>query len=321
MDYPSKINRVTVLGAGVLGGQIAWHSAFKGKQVTIYEPFEKGIEACKQAFDTYAHIYMTELEVSPADIAQLQENLRFESELAPAVADADLVIEGVPEIPEIKTEVYQKMASLLPSHTLIATNSSSLLPSQFAEATGRPEKFCSLHFANLIWSINLAEVMAHSTTDNSTVERITQYAIEIGMVPIPVQKEVNGYVINSLLIPILHAAQSLITNQAADPETIDRTYMMMNRGCATGPCGMMDVVGFTTIYNIFSYWGEVNNDQQMLANAEYIKQNFIDAGKKGIQNGQGYYQYPNPSYQRADFLDVPDIKDAATFAKLAFTQR
>ncbi len=84
-----------------------------------------------------------------------------------------------------------------------------------------------------------------------------------GIVPIPISKEQNGYICNRVLIPILHAAQSLAAKGAADPETVDRTHRIMSRGCAINPCGLMDVIGFWTIYQIFSYWGAQRSDEEM----------------------------------------------------------
>ena len=136
------------------------------------------------------------------------------------------------------------------------------------------------------------------------------------MVPVPLQKEHNAYVINSMLVPLLQAAQTLVTNGVSTAETIDRTYMIMNRGCSMGPCGIMDVVGMKTCYDILSYWGAENNDEQMLANAAYIKQRFIDQGHMGLLSGQGYYTYPQPAYQSEDFLEVPDINRAQEIASL-----
>jgi 3-hydroxybutyryl-CoA dehydrogenase len=312
----SGLDKLTVIGAGVLGGQIAWHSAYKGKTVIVFDPYDDALERCREAQQQYAIIYAQDLNASAEDIAATRERLSFSSDLATAVADADVVIEAAPEIPDIKTALYNDLAPLLPAETIVATNSSTLLPSQFAEASGRPDKFCSLHFANLIWSMNLAEVMAHPTTSQSTILAITQFAIEIGMVPVPLQKEHNAYVINTLLVPLLQAAQTLVTNGISTPETIDRTYMIMNRGCAMGPCGIIDVVGMKTCFDILSYWGAENGDEQMLTNAEYIKQHFIDKGHMGLLSGQGYYSYPEPAYQSADFLDVPDISRAEEFARL-----
>ncbi|GMQ84402.1 MAG: 3-hydroxyacyl-CoA dehydrogenase [Gammaproteobacteria bacterium] len=313
----AKLNNLTVIGAGVLGGQIAWQSAFRGKNVVVYDLYEEGLEKCRTAHQTYSHIYTQDLGATENDIQETRGRLAFSTDLQQAVADADIVIEAAPEIPDVKTSLYQEMANYLPDRTLLATNSSTLLPSQFAEATGRPDKFCALHFANLIWSMNIGEIMAHQGTSEQTLIDVTRFAIEIGMVPIPVGKEQNGYVLNSMMVPLAHAAQSLITNGVSTPEYVDRTYMIMNRGCSLGPCGLIDVVGFKTMYDVFSHWGEVKKDDQMLANAQYLKEHFLDKGLLGLQTNQGYYQYPNPSYQAADFLDVPDISKAKELALLA----
>ncbi len=314
----STLDRLTVLGAGVLGGQIAWQSAFKGKTVVLYDPYPEAIDKARVAHATYAHIYQTELGASEADIAATRARLSMSGDLALAVADADFVIEAVPEIPETKTQVYRELASLLPPHTLIATNSSTLLPRDFAEATGRPEKYCALHFANLIWHLNLAEVMAHPGTARETLTAVTHFAIEIGMVPIPVRKEQNGYVLNSWFVPLLSAGAALVVNGVATPEDVDRTFMIANR-CAVGPCGMLDVVGMKTAFDVSSYWGTVNNDAQLLKNAAYIKERFLDRGLQGMLGGEGFYKYPNPAYAARDFLDVPDASRVPEFVALIGT--
>ncbi|WP_063047572.1 3-hydroxyacyl-CoA dehydrogenase NAD-binding domain-containing protein [Nocardia pseudovaccinii] len=150
----STLEMLTVLGSGVLGGQISWHSAFKGKTVTVYDIDVEALDRCRAAHEQYAAIYLAEVGATDADIATTHDRLTYTIDLADAVSIADLVIEAVPEIPDVKTAVYQKMAGLLPDHTLVASNSSTLLPSSFAQATGRPEKFCALHFGNGIWAMN-----------------------------------------------------------------------------------------------------------------------------------------------------------------------
>jgi 3-hydroxybutyryl-CoA dehydrogenase len=302
----SRLDRLTVLGAGVLGGQIGWHSAFKGKSVVIYDPFPEALQKAQVAHDTYAQIYKAQLGATDADIAATRARLTLTGDLKAAVAQADFVIESVPEIPETKTRVYREMAGLLPPHTLVATNSSTLLARDFAEASGRPAKFCALHFANLIWALNLAEVMAHAGTARETLTAVTHFAIEIGMVPIPVQREQNGYVLNSWFVPLLTAGASLVVNGVSTPEDVDRTFMIANRGCAMGPCGMLDMVGMKTAYDVSQHWGTVNKDAQMLKNAAYVKERFLDRGLQGMLGGEGFYKYPNPAYAAPDFLAVPD---------------
>ncbi|MET7727665.1 3-hydroxyacyl-CoA dehydrogenase [Streptomyces mirabilis] len=301
----SRLDRVAVLGSGVLGGQIAWHSAFKGKTVAVYDIAPDAIERCRAAHDQYAAIYLSDVGADDADIAATRKRLTYSTDLAAAVAQADLVIEAVPEIPEVKTAVYKEMAEFLPPDTLVATNSSTLLPRDFAQATGRPEKFCALHFSNLIWTMNFAEIMAHPGTSPATLTEVTEFAVEIGMLPIPVRKEQNGYVVNTWLVPFLNAAQTLVTNGIATPEDVDRTFLYT--GAKFGPLGMMDLVGMKTVYDVLSHWGRENGDAQMIANANYVKKNFLDHGRLGLQTGKGYYEYPDPAYQRPGFLDVPDI--------------
>ena len=313
----SRIDHVTTYGSGVLGGQIAWHSAFRGKTVVAYDVTEAALATCRAAHDQYAAIYRKDIGAGDEAIAATRARLTYTTDLAAAVSRADLVIESVPEVPEVKTSAYRTLAPLLREHTLVATNSSTLLASDFAAATGRPEKFCALHFANLIWLMNVAEIMAHPTTSDDTLTQVTEFAIEIGMLPIPVRKEQNGYVLNTWFVALLNAAQTLVTNGISTPEDVDRTFMKCNPGAPMGPLGMIDMVGMVTAYNVESYWGHRNNDPQMVRNAEYIKTHFIDRGNLGMPTGEGYYRYPNPAYQQPGFLAVPDKSRVAEIVALA----
>jgi 3-hydroxybutyryl-CoA dehydrogenase len=313
----SRIDHLTTLGSGVLGGQIAWHSAFRGKTVVAHDVTDEALAKCRAAHEVYAGIYRSALGATEADIAQTRARLSYTSDLAAAVSKADLVIESVPEVPEIKTRAYEAMAPLLPRHTLLATNSSTLLASDFAAATGRPAKFCALHFANLIWALNIAEIMAQPATDDDTLTQVAEFAIEIGMVPIAVRKEQNGYVLNTWFVALLNAAQTLVTNGVSTPEDVDRSFLICNPGAGRGPMAMIDMVGMQTALNVLSYWGARNQDEQMLRNAEYIKARFVDHGKLGLPTGEGYYRYPNPAYERPDFLAVPDKSTVPAIVALA----
>jgi 3-hydroxyacyl-CoA dehydrogenase len=313
----SKIDQLTVMGAGVLGGQIAWHSAVKGKQVSVLDLSEDALAKCRLAHEQYATIYRGDLGLSEEQVEQARDRISYHSDTAEAVANADLVIEAVPEVPQIKYQAYQAMAPLLPEKTLIATNTSTLLPRDFAESTGRPEKYCALHFANLIWIMNIVEVMAHPGTAPETLTEVTEFGIEIGMRPLPVRKEQNGYIMNTWFVALLNAAQTLITEGVSTPEDVDRCYMICNRGVSMGPMAMIDMVGMQTALNVLQHWGTVNDDEQMRKNAQYIKARFVDKGLMGLPTGEGYYRYPDPAFQAADFLDVPDISQAAELAALA----
>ena len=171
------------------------------------------------------------------------------SDLADALKDADIVIEAVPEVLEIKRDTWAKAGAVAPAKTVFATNSSTLLPSDIAEATGRPEKFLALHFANEVWRQNTGEVMGHAGTDPQALESVATFAEEIGMIAVRLKKEQPGYILNSLLVPFMTAAARLFVRDIADVATIDLTWRKAT-GSPFGPFEIYDIIGMETPYNL-----------------------------------------------------------------------
>jgi len=295
------IKNVTVAGSGVLGYQIAFQTAFQGFNVTVYDINDEVLEKAKLKFNTLATAYKRDLNAVDGQIETTFKNIDYQSNLAEAVKNADLVIEAIPENLAIKISFYKQLANLTPEKTLFATNSSTLLPSMLAEATGRPAKFCALHFANTIWINNTAEIMGHSETSKQTFDTIVEFARAIGMVTLPLHKEQPGYILNSLLIPFLDAATNLLINDVSDLQTIDKTWMIAT-GSPMGPFAILDIVGITTAYNINQMEVQKTNDPLKIKTVEYLKKNFIDQNKLGVSTGEGFYEYPNPAYKDKDFL-------------------
>jgi 3-hydroxyacyl-CoA dehydrogenase len=292
---------ITVAGSGVLGSQIAYQTAFHGFQVSVYDINDEALELAKERIKKLKPRYQEDLKATQEEVDAAYDRLSFHSDLAEAVKDADLVIEAVPERVEIKVDFYKKLAAVAPDKTVFVTNSSTLLPSQFAEATGRPEKFLALHFANEIWKNNTAEVMKHPGTDMQYFDQIIEFAKAIGMVALPLYKEQPGYILNSLLVPFLEAAQMLLVKEVSDPETIDKTWMIAT-GAPLGPFAILDVVGIRTAYNITLAKAEATGNEEFMKLAELLKREYIDKGKLGRETGEGFYKYPNPSFAQPGFL-------------------
>ncbi|WP_299107901.1 3-hydroxyacyl-CoA dehydrogenase [uncultured Winogradskyella sp.] len=292
---------ITIAGSGVLGYQIAFQTAFYGFNVTIYDITDANLEKAKTKFNTLSEAYKRDVNATQKQIDSTFKNLSYTSNLAEAVKDADLLIEAVPENSKIKLDFYQKLAKVAPKKTVFATNSSTLLPSQFAEVTGRPSQFLALHFANTIWVHNTAEIMGHATTDSKVFNDVVAFAKAIGMLALPLHKEQPGYILNSLLVPLLSAATSLLVNDIADTETIDKTWMKAT-GAPVGPFGILDVVGITTAYNIDKMAADKTEDPLKIKTVKYLKENFIDKNKLGVATSEGFYKYPNPTYKKPDFL-------------------
>lgn len=266
------IEKVVVAGGGVLGSQIAFQTAYCGFDVTIWLRSEGSIGRTQPKIDSVYKSYIEAIEgmadgsgawcagiadsnapfnkeACLAKVEQAYKNLKLELDMAKAVSDADLVIESMSEDPKAKIDVYQKLAPLLPEKALLASNSSTLLPSQFAKFTGRPEKYGSLHFANSIWKNNTAEVMGHDGTSKETFEKLMEFANQIRMIALPVRKEKSGYLLNSMLVPFLLSGLDLWASGVSDPKSIDIAWEH-GTGAPKGPFRIIDTVGLPTAYNI-----------------------------------------------------------------------
>ncbi|MCX6502233.1 MAG: 3-hydroxyacyl-CoA dehydrogenase [Microbacterium sp.] len=284
----TELKNITVLGTGVLGSQIAFQGAFHGFSVTAYDINDEVISKAKARFAQLADIYVADNVGGAADggAQRALQNITYSTDLAEATADADLVIEAVPENLELKREIYTKLAAVAPAKTIFATNSSTLLPSDLKDFTGRPDRFLALHYANHVWRQNTAEVMGTTDTDPAVYQAVVDYAVASGMVPIELKKEKAGYVLNSLLVPLLDAAAELVVGGYADPETVDKTWRI-GTGAPLGPFQVYDIVGLTTAYNISS----ANPSPLAQRFAKLLKEEYIDKGKLGTATGEGFYRY------------------------------
>lgn len=285
------MKNITVLGTGVLGSQIAFQTAFHGFDVVAYDIDQTALDRAAERYAGLAARYVADgvTDATEQSTQAAVDRIRLTSDLSDAVAQADLVIEAVPESLELKQGIYRKLAELAPAQTIFATNSSTLLPSDLAESTGRPERFLALHFANEIWAHNTAEIMGTTQTDQGVYAEVVEFAKQIGMVPIEIKKEKAGYVLNSLLVPFLQAGAALLVDGIAEPEAIDATWRI-GTGAPAGPFEIFDIVGLNTAYNI-----SVMGDETQQAFAKLLKERYIDQGKLGVATGEGFYTYPRES--------------------------
>lgn len=318
-----SFNKVAIIGGGVLGAQIGLMCAYTGHDTTFWLRSESSIGRTKPKIERYSAMMLSALEKSKALIGNpmgayvypkglirnwgrinagqideligmakknFSELIHIELDMAKAVADADIVIETMSEDPKAKIEVYTALKDLLPEKAILCTNSSTMVPSAFEKYTGRPEKYLALHFANTIWKNNTAEIMGHPGTDPEIFKQVVSFAEEINMVPLELHKEQPGYILNTMLVPFLGAAQALWANEVADPETIDKTWMLAT-GAPVGPFRILDVVGLDTAYNISRMKPDVNDESSLSYKISKLLKEKIDKGETGINAGKGFYTY------------------------------
>lgn len=309
---------IVVAGGGVLGSQIAFQTAYCGFNVTIWLRSEGSITRTQPKLDHLKSVYTETINKMATDegknadvwargiaefdtfdkekclekVEKAYKSIKLELDMQKAVADADLIIESMAENSDQKIEFYNKLAPLIPEKTVIVTNSSTLLPSKFAKYTGRAEKYLSLHFANSIWKNNTAEIMAQPKTDKEYFDQIMEFAKEIRMIPLPVLKEKSGYLLNSMLVPLLFSAMDLFVNGISDPDSIDKAWTL-GTGAPKGPFKILDTVGLTTAYNIVQMYVKVPSflaPYNFKGMSKMLKK-YIDEGKLGMSSGEGFYKY------------------------------
>lgn len=299
------MKKATIAGGGVLGTQIAFQCAYKGLDTTIWLRSPSSITRTQPKLDQVYQAFLKDIDLAEKNPALLApgisdpehfdpekarqqakaayESLKLELDLAKAVQGSDIVIEAMSEDPQAKTAFYEQLAPVLDPDTILVTNSSTLLPSQFAEVSGRPDKFMALHFANHIWRNNLAEAMAQPQTDQKVFEEVMDFARQIGMDPVPVRKEKNGYLLNSMMVPFLNAAMDLYVTGVSDPASIDEAWKK-GTGAPLGPFQILDIVGLPTAYNIVKQY--VNIPEEI---APYHFRQIADQLKKMIDAGEHFY--------------------------------
>lgn len=295
-----KIKNVTVAGTGVLGSQIAFQTAFKGFKVSAYDISDEALEEAKKRFNVLKERYQEDKYGSKKEVDDAYNRISLYTDLAKAVENADLVIEAVPELIDIKEDFYKKLSKVAKKETIFASNSSTMVPSQLVDFTDRPEKFLHMHFANEIWRLNIAEIMKHEKTSPEVFDEVIAFAKAIAMVPIPLHKEQPGYVLNTLLVPHLKAGIQMAADGIAEPQIVDKTWMI-STGAPMGPFAFLDIIGPNTPYNLYKAWGD-EGDELSAKVARWIKSEYLDKGRMGTANGKGVYTYPNPAYKEADFL-------------------
>lgn len=315
--------KVVIAGGGVLGTQIGLICAYHGFDTTFWLRSESSIGRTTPKIERYSALMLEDLAKAKAlignpiggmlyprglirswqgitaeDIDALieegkknfAEKVHIELDLAKALSGAYIVIESMTEEPKAKIGMYNAMKDLLDEDTILCTNSSTLLPSMFAQYTGRPEKYCALHFANTIWKNNTGEVMGHPGTDPAIYQKVVEFAAAIGMVPLQLHKEQPGYILNSMLVPFLSAAQALWANGVADPETIDLTWRLATSAPA-GPFQILDIVGLETAYNINQMKPAAQVEGTLENRMGKLLKEKIDRGETGVNAGKGFYDY------------------------------
>lgn len=296
----SDIKRVLILGAGTMGQQIGFVSAMHGYEVVMYDISEEVLAKSRKRMEKLGKWFVGSGKLDEPGLQSTMDRIRMTTNAQDAAQDADIISESVPEDPGLKSKVFAEFHALCPERTIFTTNTSMLIPSMFAAATGRPERFAALHFHDVRFS-NVVDIMPHPGTDPAVTEVIHAFARSIGQIAIMLHKENYGYVFNTMLSSLFASALTLAARKVSSIEDIDRAWMGVMH-TPIGPFGIMDQVGLSTVWTITEYWAKRTGDRQSQANADFLK-DYLDKGLQGYKSMHGFYTYPDPAFMQPDFLE------------------
>ena len=296
-----NIKRVLILGSGTMGVQIGIQSAMHGYQVSIFIRNPAKNDLVWADIHERTDLIVKQKAISREEADQMLKRIYTTNDPADAAKDADLLSESVPEIVSLKKEIFEKFNKLCPKHTIFTTNTSTLRPSILAESTGRPERFLALHFNNPIFITKNTDIMGHPGTSKEVLNMTIEFGRKIGLIPIVLDKEQPGYIINTLLLGLINKSLSLVANGITTPQQLDKSWMSTMK-MGIGIFGIMDSIGLDVGFGIREDHALTSGNKQAIKIYEYLKTNYIDKGNFGVKTGQGFYKYPHPEYENPDFL-------------------
>ena len=279
------VKQGAVLGAGIMGGGIAYQSAYKGTPILMKDIAEAGLELGMKEAGKLLSKRVARGRMTPDKMAAVLSSIR------PTLSydgfdKADVIVEAVVENPKVKHAVLAETEKHIREDAVLASNTSTISISYLAEALERPENFCGMHFFNPVHAMPLVEVIRGEKTSETTVARTVKYALQMGKTPIVVN-DCPGFFVNRVLFPYF-AGFDMLVRDGADFRHVDK--VMERFGMPMGPAYLMDVVGIDTGFHAAEVMAEGFPDR-MRHPFKGISQMMFEANRYGQKNGIGFYKY------------------------------
>jgi len=289
-----NLKNITVLGSGIMGHGIAQVSATAGYNVVLRDIeqgfLDKAMEKIKWSLDKL----VTKGKISQQDANSIYSRITPIVNLADAVKDAQLVIEVVPEIMELKKKVYAELDAVAGKDVIFASNTSTLPITEIANTTSRPEKFIGIHFFNPPQLMKLVEVIPGEKTSQEIVDLTQEYVKSIKKESVLCRRDVPGFIINRLFIPMVHEACYMMDRTGATMTEID-SAVKFKLGF---PMGIFELADFTGMDVIHKATIEMHlRDKKVIFPHPTIEKMF-NAKKLGQKSGEGFYKYSDEKYER-----------------------
>ena len=281
-----EIQSVAVLGAGQMGAGIAQVAACSGFPVVMIDIEQRYIDRGIQTIEKSLSKLVSRQKMSQED-ADVAMSLVSTSISRESAADADLVIEAIPEVPELKFSTFKELDSICKESAILASNTSSISINDIADSTNRPERVIGMHFMNPVPIMKLVEIINGRETDNDVTSAILTASERMGKTPLQCNDS-PGFISNRILCPMLNEAILALQEGVAEPDAIDG-IMKLGMNHPIGPLALADLIGLDTVLHIMNVLHEGLDDDKYAPAPLLVT--MVSDGKMGRKSGEGFYKY------------------------------
>jgi len=290
------VNEILVVGAGAMGSQIGMVCSLAGYSVTVQDIDEGVLEKAQEQLRARMARDVEKDRMEQDEVNAAFDRMNFTNDLEGSASETDFVIEAAVEKLDVKRELFGILDEAAPEHTILATNSSTIVSSQVADATDRPDRVCNMHFFNPALVMKCVEVVRGPKTSDATVETTVELTRRIGKAPVVLSKEISGFVANRILGALRDEAISLHEKGVASIEDID-TACKTALGHPMGPFELMDLTGIDVGYYVKMARYEESGDPKDKPKKSVVEK--FENGEFGRKTGKGWYEYDEQGRKKA----------------------
>ena len=293
-----SIRTVAVIGAGTMGSGIAQVCAQTGWQTRLYDAFPEGLQKGMDSISSFWNKGIVRGKPTEQQKSEWSANLSLHEDIFTAVSGADLVIEAVPEVMELKKSIFRQLEEMAPSHAILATNTSGLQIGDIASVTGCPERVIGMHFFNPVPLMGLIELVRHESCSDDTVEAAQSIGSAMGKETILV-RDVPGFATSRLGVVLGNEAIRMLSDGVASASDID-TAMRLGYKHPMGPLELSDLVGLDVRRDILNNLAKAFDDDRYLPHP--MLNRLVENGNLGKKVGKGIYEWSSDGKSDRDDL-------------------